>query len=81
MAPRPLPPEQIGTPTGIGINEGNGGACADCERGNGYPCLRHHPDATVGRERVCHRGRRVLRRFVSRGGELVEVESVVRETR
>jgi hypothetical protein len=67
MTPQPLPPEQIKTPRGVGINEGEGGA---------------REDETFWKvETARSRKPRVFRRFVNRGGQLVEVESVVRETR
>jgi hypothetical protein len=98
MTPQPLPPEQIKTPRGIGINEGEGGARkAEAEYlydgafsnkrgrwtddGTGH-CLNCRREAPAhGRGERCPVGPRVLRHFVNRGGELVEVESVVRETR
>jgi hypothetical protein len=112
MAPQPLPPEQIKTPRGIGINEGEGGARVSAQLRAAGPDPAHErevhdqmvsemgaemrkrwtPDET-GCCLNCRRGLeahseglgpvgpRTLRHFVNRGGELVEVESVVRETR
>lgn len=89
MTPRPLPPEQIKTPRGIGINEGEGGARVHTKAGElrmsaqlraagpSYPDELDEAMADMARRR----GPRVLRRFVRRGDKLVEVESVVRETR
>lgn len=115
MTPQPLPPEQIKTPRGIGINEGEGGARVSAQLRAAGPdpaherevhdqmvsemgadmrkrwtpdetggcCLncRRGPEAHAGELYLCPVGARTLRHFVNRGGELVEVESVVRETR
>jgi hypothetical protein len=93
MTPRPLPPEQIPTPIGIGINEGAAAAAVSrrvaCEaegadtRPNPMPAEPPENVIAYGDRTPGEHGRppRTRRRFVTRGGDLVEVESVVRETR
>lgn len=96
MAPTPLPPEQIKTSEGIGINEREDeseGAkmyrrvveakrCIAEQEGPFKPTQRQ-AEAVAARvsARIARERPRTVRRFVTRGGELVEIESVVRETR